>query len=115
MMIGLGIVTFACLYMQIGNSFYAAKVLFASIGVAFALIKVSVYSMIGLVTDTEQEYNSLMNSIEGVFMRGITLAYFLFSAFNSKTDVDAWLNVYLLLASLAILSNMFLFFTSIND
>ncbi|MGA0233272.1 MAG: MFS transporter, partial [Saprospiraceae bacterium] len=77
MLIGLGLVTVACLSMYFGNSFWSAKILFACVGSAFALIKVSVYSVIGLLTDDEAGHNSLMSSIEGVFMFGIALAYFI--------------------------------------
>lgn len=111
MLIGLALVSAACVTMYFGNSFSAAKVLFATVGVSFALIKVSVYSLIGTVTENQKEHNSLMSSIEGVFMIGIALAYFLFPAFNSETDPDAWLNVYWLLAAISLLSFSFLFFT----
>jgi len=114
MLIALGLVTFACLYMYFGNSFIAAKVLFACVGAAFALIKVSVYSVIGLVTEDESEHNSLMSSIEGVFMFGIALAYFLFPAFNSDGDPDAWLRVYWFLAGLSLISFFFLLFTKFD-
>lgn len=115
MLIALGIVTLACAGMYFGNSFWAAKVLFASIGTAFALIKVSVYSVIGLVTADSREHNSLMSSIEGFFMFGIALAYFLFPAFNSETDPDAWLQVYLLLAGIALLAFLFLYFSKFDE
>ncbi|SDZ88128.1 Fucose permease [Flavobacterium gillisiae] len=111
MLIGLALVSAACVAMYFGNSFSAAKVLFATVGVSFALIKVSVYSLIGTVTENQKEHNSLMSSIEGVFMIGIALAYFLFPAFNSETDPNAWLNVYWLLAAISLLSFSFLFFT----
>ena len=109
MLIGLGLVYIACITMYFGNSFATAKLLFASVGVSFALIKVSVYSLIGTVTENQQEHNSLMSSIEGVFMIGIALAYFLFPAFNSETNPDAWLNVYWLLAGISGVSFAFLF------
>ncbi|MFI0491448.1 MFS transporter [Flavobacterium sp.] len=111
MLIGLGLVTFACISMYFGNSFDTAKILFATVGVSFALIKVSVYSLIGTITENQKEHNSLMSSIEGVFMIGIALAYFLFPAFNSDTNPNAWLNVYLFLALISTLSFCFLFFT----
>ena len=114
MLISLGLVTLACLSMFFGNSFLAAKILFATVGVSFALIKVSVYSLIGLVTDNQKEHNSLMSSIEGVFMIGIAVAYFLFPAFNSEADTNSWLNVYLFLASISMLSFGFLFFTKFD-
>jgi len=115
MLIALALVSFACVAMYFGNSFDAAKLLFATVGVSFALIKVSVYSMIGMVTSGEKEHNSLMSSIEGVFMIGIALAYFLFPAFNNQEDPNAWLNVYWLLAGLSILSLIFLLFTKFEN
>ena len=115
MLIGLGIVTVACIAMYFGNSFWSAKMLFASVGVSFALIKVSVYSVIGLVTDGEKAHNSLMSRIEGVFMFGIALAYFLFPAFNTEGNPNAWLNVYWVLAGLSVLSFLFLFFAKFDE
>ncbi len=110
MLIALGLVTVACISMYFGNSFASAQILFATVGVSFALIKVSVYSVIGLVTEGEKEHNSLMSRIEGFFMFGIALAYFLFPAFNT-IDPDAWLNVYWLLAGLSAVSFLFLYFS----
>lgn len=115
MLAGLSISMFACVFMYFGNSFWSAKILFASVGVSFALIKVSVYSVIGLVTNTIKEHNSLMSSIEGFFMIGIALAYFLFPAFNSPANPDSWLRVYWLLAGLAFLSFLLLYFTDFNE
>lgn len=115
MLTGLLLSMFACIFMYFGNSFWTAKILFASVGVSFALIKVSVYSVIGLVTNTTKEHNSLMSSIEGFFMIGIALAYFLFPAFNSNSNPDAWLRVYWLLAGLAFLSFLLLYFTKFDE
>jgi fucose permease len=115
MLISLALVTLACVYMFFGNSFFAAKVLFASVGAAFALIKVSVYTCIGLVTSNEKEHSSLMSSIEGIFMFGIALAYFLFPAFNTEGIPDAWLNVYWVLAGLSLLSFVLLFFIKFDE
>ncbi len=109
MLIGLALVTIGCVAMYFGNSFWTAKLLFALVGISFALIKVSVYSIIGLVTDSESAHNSLMSSIEGVFMFGIALAYFLFPAFNKESDPNSWLNVYWLLAGLSVASFIFLY------
>ena len=115
MLIGLGLVTVACISMYFGNSFDNAKILFATVGVSFALIKVSVYSLIGTVTETKKEHNALMSSIEGFFMVGIALAYFLFPAFNNENDSNSWLNVYWFLAGLSLLSFLFLFFVKFEE
>ena len=109
MLAALAIVTLASISMYFGNSFSSAKLLFAAVGVSFALIKVSVYSVIGLVTADEKAHNSLMSNVEGVFMFGVALAYFLFPAFNTPDDPNGWLNVYWLLAGLSVVSFVFLY------
>ncbi len=115
MLIALLLVSVACIGMYFGNSFVWAKVLFASVGASFALIKVSVYASVGLVTQNEKQHNSLMSNIEGVFMFGIALAYFLFPAFNSATDENAWLNVYWLLAAFSLVSFLFLLYAPFDQ
>ena len=115
MLTGLTTVFLGCLYMVFGNSFFHTKVLFLSIGVSFALIKLSVYSLIGILATTRKEHASLMSSVEGFFMVGIALAYFLFPAFyNDDNNVNDWLNVYYVLAGLIFISFLFLFFSKIE-
>ncbi|ASK27303.1 MFS transporter [Neisseria chenwenguii] len=114
MLLALALVFGACLYMFFGNSFGASQVLFLCIGVAFAFIKVSVYSMIGLFTETKEQHNSFMSSIEGFFMIGIASAYFLFPAFFDAADPNAWLRVYLLLAGLIAVAFFLLLFTKVD-
>ena len=48
MLVALVIVFFGCLQIIFGNSFFYTKILFLTIGVSFALIKLSVYSLIGI-------------------------------------------------------------------
>ncbi|WP_024771617.1 MFS transporter [Aquimarina macrocephali] len=112
---GLLISFIGCLGMYYGNSFWSAKLLFAAIGVSFALVKVSVYTLIGIITETKRAHNSLMSTIEGVFMIGIATAYFLFPGFNNDNDPDAWLRVYWLLAALIFVSFLLLFFTRFEE
>jgi MFS transporter, FHS family, glucose/mannose:H+ symporter len=115
MLLGLAVAFCGCLAMYFGNTFNSSLVLFGLTGIGFAFIKMSVYSLIGLVTNSPKEHNSLMSSVEGVFMLGIALAYFLFPAFYSDTDPDAWLRVYLLLAVLVALSFALLFITPLDE
>ncbi|MFM2338881.1 MAG: hypothetical protein RL115_2074 [Bacteroidota bacterium] len=108
MQIALLIVFMGCMGMWWGNSFWAAKFMFLSVGVSFALIKLSVYSLVGVVTDTPQQHSSLMSSIEGFFMVGIASAYFLFPLFYSDSNPNAWLNVYIVLALMVLIALIFL-------
>jgi MFS transporter, FHS family, glucose/mannose:H+ symporter len=115
MLIGLFTVTIGSIIMYYGNSFNTARLLFSLVGISFALIKVSVYSMIGMITNNEKEHGALMSSIEGVFMLGIALAYFLFPFFNDDTVKGSWLNVYWLLAFLSLVSFFFLYLTPVEE
>jgi FHS family glucose/mannose:H+ symporter-like MFS transporter len=100
LMMALVVVFGGCLSMYFGNSFPHVQALFLCTGISFAIAKVSVYALIGAVTDTKKELNALMSSVESVFMVGIAAAYIIFPFFYSDTDPDAWLRIYLLLAVL---------------
>jgi len=115
MLAALALVSLACLGMYLGDSFLASKFLFAAVGAAFAIIKVSVYASIGLVTANQSEHNSLLSNIEGFFMFGIAFSSFLFPFFNSGVDPSAWLNVYLFLFGLCLLSFIFLLFANFES
>lgn len=114
MLIALALVFAGCLGMYFGNSFTSVRILFACVGVSFAVVKVSVYSLIGLITHSEKEHESLLSSIESLFMIGIASGFVAFPLFYSDTDPDAWLRIYLLLAGVVALSFLILFFSSFN-
>ncbi|MBL7872343.1 MAG: MFS transporter [Cyclobacteriaceae bacterium] len=117
MLIALGFVTLSCAAMPSLPSFAMTKVLFAVVGTSFALIKVSVYATIGIVTIDKKEHASFMNFIESFFMIGILTGYFIFSAFVDDTNPQstAWLNVYYLLAGVALIAFLLLLTTSLDE
>lgn len=114
MLIALALVFVGCLGMYWGNSFTSVRILFACVGIAFAIVKVSVYSLIGLVTNNDKEHKSLLSSIESLFMIGIAAGFIAFPLFYSETDPDAWLRIYLLLAGLIAVSFFILLFSPFN-
>lgn len=111
MLIALGLVFVGCLSMYWGNSFASVQILFACVGISFAVIKVSVYSMVGLITSTEKQHESILSSIESIFMIGIAAGFVAFPYFYSDTDPDAWLRIYLILAGLVAISFFVLLFS----
>ena len=117
MLIALGFVTIACLLMPSLSSFAMTKVLFAVTGTSFALIKVSVYATIGIVTTDKKEHASFMNFIESFFMVGILTGYFIFSAFvdDGNPQSTAWLTVYYLLAGIATIAFLLLLSTKLDE
>jgi MFS transporter, FHS family, glucose/mannose:H+ symporter len=114
MLIALALVFAGCLGMYWGNSFTSVRILFACVGISFAIIKVSVYSMIGLITNNDKEHKSLLSSIESFFMIGIAAGFIAFPLFYSDTDPDAWLTIYLVLAGLVAASFFILLFSKFN-
>jgi MFS transporter, FHS family, glucose/mannose:H+ symporter len=117
MLIALGFVAAVCFLMPNVPTFWMTKMLFATVGVGFALIKMSVYSTIGLVTKDEKEHISFMNFIESFFMVGIMAGYFIFSAFvdSNNPQSTAWLQVYYWLGGITLLAFLLLWYAPIDE
>jgi MFS transporter, FHS family, glucose/mannose:H+ symporter len=117
MLLALAFVGSTCLVMPSLGSFAMTKLLFAVTGTSFALIKVSVYATIGIVTTDKKEHASFMNFIESFFMIGILTGYFIFSAFVNDQDPKStsWLNVYYLLSCIAFAAFLLLLSASLDE
>ena len=114
---GLVIVTLACLAMPQFPGFTMTKILFLSVGVAFALVKVSVYATVGLITENRQSHASFMNTIEGFFMVGVLSGYWIFGLFINPDEPasQSWLAVYYYLAILCSVNILLLLSTPFNQ
>jgi fucose permease len=117
MLIALAIVTCGCIAMPTVPAFWTAKLLFLSVGVSFALVKVSVYSTLGLIATDRRQHASTMNLLEGVFMLGVLSAYWVFSYFidSGHPKSQSWLQVYWVLAVLCVLVFVLLLTTPFNE
>ncbi len=114
MLISLAVVFFACLGMYVGNSFWSVKLLFLATGLAFAVVKVAVFALIGYITDSKKGHSSLMNLIETVFMLGIVFMYVVFPLFFDENDPNAWLNGYLLMSGFIAIAFIIILFSKFN-
>ncbi|AXR08047.1 MFS transporter [Salinimonas sediminis] len=116
MLCGLALVALLCAVTPTVGSFWIIKLLFASIGTAFALVKVSVYAIIGQLSSTTKAHSSLMNTIEGIFMLGVLSGYWIFSAFIDPNDASSlsWLNVYYLLGAMVLVTLVLVLFAPID-
>ena len=106
MMVALGVIALACCIIPNTPGFFAVKLLFVAIGSCFALIKMSVYSVIGIITKDSHEHISLMNFVESFFMIGNLTLYFYFSSCvdNAHPQSTSWLNAFYLLGGLSALA-----------
>jgi fucose permease len=102
MMLALAIVGSACVLMPLYPSFLTTRILFACVGISFAMAKVGVYSSIGLLTADKTAHSRLTNTIEGLFMVGVLAGNWIFSAYVDRTHPGnpVWFNVYWLLAGM---------------
>src|SRR5215471_7452823 len=117
MLVALGVVAAVCFIIPNAPGFFAIKLLFVAVGCCFALIKMSVYSTIGIVTKDSSEHISMMNFIESFFMIGNLSLYFIFSSFvdNAHPQSTSWLNAYYLLGGLALLAFLLLFSAPLDE
>ncbi len=104
----------ACFIMPLFGSFNVARLHFALVGAAFAVAKVVVYSMIGLVTDDARKHASLTSLIEGMFMVGVLSSYWVFSAFIDPAGLR-WLDAYWVLAIIPALALALLLSTGVDE
>lgn len=117
MLIALGLVSAVCFVIPTVPSFLMTKLLFMAVGISFALIKVSVFATLSLVTKNEKEHLSLMNFIESCFMIGILTGYLIFGAFvdDANPKSTEWFKVYYLLGILTLVAFALLFSTPMDE
>ena len=104
MIIGLLLVAGACVLMPLAPGFMTAKLHFLLIGTSFALVKVSVYTTVGLLSTDRQSHAARMTTLEGGFMVGVLCGYWLFGLYVNPNEPQSqyWLNVYYWLAGASI-------------
>lgn len=117
MLLALGFIGSVCLLVPQVPAFWMSKLLFAATGVGFALVKVSVFATIGIVTSSRKEHVSLMNFIESFFMVGVLSGYFIFSAFvdDANPGETGWLSVYYVLAIMSLLAFVLLLVAELDE
>jgi fucose permease len=117
MLIALAFVGIVALLMPVFPGFLMTKLLFAATGASFAMIKVSVFATIGIITNDKKEHASFMNFIESFFMVGILTGYFIFSAFvdDQNPQSTSWLKVYYLLAVIVAIAFLLLLSSPLDE
>lgn len=118
MITGLTVVIIGSIMMPLLGGFAMSQMLFAMVGVSFALIKISVYSTVSLVTDNANEHASFMSILEGFFMIGVLSGFWLFGFFidlANNSDSITWLDTYWVLAVIGALALLLLLSTELDE
>lgn len=117
MLIGSALVTIACLLLPFSWAFWNFKLFFLIAGASFALVKISVFAVIGIVTKDEKEHSSFMSTLEAVFMAGVLFGNFLISQFvdDGQPKSTQWLNGYWVVGAISIIGFLLLFFSQLDE
>jgi fucose permease len=93
MLIGLAMVAAISVWVPFGNSFSTIGLMFVVTGMAFALVKSSIFASLGLMEHDLKHHASMMSYLEATFTAGTFAGYFVFSAFSDDAHPDAtgWL------------------------
>jgi MFS transporter, FHS family, glucose/mannose:H+ symporter len=105
-------VTLASMLIAGVTGFWVAPVLYVIVGSSFALMKVSVYSTVGLITRDQKGHTSLMNLLEGIFQVGSLTGPLLFSAMIFWSH---WNNTYWLIAILSAVALVLMLTTPLDE
>ncbi|MEO7310055.1 MAG: MFS transporter [Chitinophagaceae bacterium] len=117
MLIALGFITAVALLMPSIPGFWSVKLLFAATGTCFALIKVSVFATLGIITKNSKDHASLMNFLESFFMIGVLSGSLIFSAFVKENEPasTSWFSVYYVLGGLSCIAFILLLTTPLDE
>ena len=106
----LGII--ACFLMAKYPSFLTARIYFVLVGIGFALVKVSIYSTIGLIANNDSEHASFISILESFFMFGILFGFWLFAIMMRAGE---WLYAFWVQMGLGAIGFCLLFFTPLDE
>lgn len=114
---GLFLTMLACLTMPVFPGFLSTKILFFTVGLSFALVKITIYANIGLIAENKNQHASMINLLEGFFMLGVLAGYWLFSLFinDKQTGNLDWLRIYWWISGLCALNILLFRFIQLPD
>lgn len=118
MIAGLLVVTAGSIFMALYGSFAMSQVLYAMVGVSFALIKVSAYSTVSLITKDSSDHASFMSTLEGFFMVGVLGGFWLFGyiiEISDQYESITWLSTYWIIAAIGGMATILLITTDLDE
>ncbi|HLP24609.1 MAG TPA: MFS transporter, partial [Acidobacteriota bacterium] len=98
-------------------SFTAVKLVFLVTGVSYGLMKVALYSTIGLLAPDKKAHASLLSFVESFYKIGSLLTFVVFAAFTNNADPHStsWSFAYSLLAGLMAVAFALLWPTPLDE
>ncbi|HEY8994213.1 MAG TPA: MFS transporter, partial [Lacunisphaera sp.] len=106
MLIALGASAAVLVAVPLFVSFPSVKIVFLVTGLCYGLMKVALYSTVGLIAPGKQEHASLLSFVESFYKIGSLLTFVVFAAFTNNEDPHStsWSHAYSLLAGLMLVA-----------
>lgn len=117
MLIALGASAAVLVAVPLFISFTAVKLVFLVTGLSYGLMKVALYSTIGLISPGKKEHASLLSFVESFYKIGSLLTFVVFAAFTNNEDPHStsWSYAYSLLAVLMVAAFGLLYPTPLDE
>lgn len=117
MLIALGASAVVLALVPMFVSFAVIKVVFLITGLSYGLMKVALYSTIGLISPGKREHASLLSFVESFYKIGSLLTFVFFAAFTNNDDPHSlsWSYAYTVLAVLMLVAFVLLGRTSLDE
>ena len=112
MIIGLLAIDAVCILVALVHQYWVTPVLYMVTGASFGLMKVSVYSTIGLLSEGQKEHTAQMNTLEGFFQVGSLVGPLFFGLMIS---ISTWTDTYYLIALMTSVALIIMFFTKLDE
>ncbi len=100
----------ACLLMGTFDGVFSAYLFFVMAGVAFALLKIAIYSAVSLITDDKDEHAGIISLYEGGFMVSIFIANGLFAWMIHLQSWNSTFYIFALFATISLICTFFIHF-----
>ena len=117
MLIALGASAAVLVAVPLFVSFTAVKVVFLVTGLSYGLMKVALYSTVGLISPGKKEHASLLSFVESFYKIGSLLTFVMFAAFTNNEDPHStsWSYAYSVLAVLMLAAFFLLYPTPLDE
>lgn len=98
-------------------NFAALKWVFLITGLCYGVMKVTLYSTVGLLAPDKQEHGSLLAFVESFYKIGSLLTFVVFAAFTDNADPrsTSWAQAYTLLAGVMLVAFFLLWPTALDE
>ena len=112
MIAGIILEIIACLLMWLMPSYSMSIIYYILCGLGFALVKTTIFALVGLITDNPSQHASNISLLEGFFMISVLSGFWIYGFFMERYS---WTTTFLFLGLVCVLNLIVVMFTYIDE